>query len=85
VASITLTLFFFCKLRKKIKQKNQCDNLQKMNILFLSFVIKNIFFKTNVIGKLSTTSYIHDLELPSTKKNLYEKIKRITKGFIIAL
>lgn len=38
-----------------------------MNILFLSFVIKIIFFKTNVIGKLLTTTYIHDLELPSTK------------------
>jgi hypothetical protein len=56
-----------------------------MNILFLSFVIKIFLFKTNVIGKLLTTTYIHDLELPFTKFSLYEKIKRITKGFIIPL
>jgi hypothetical protein len=56
-----------------------------MNLLFLSFVIKFYFFKTNVIGELLTTTYIHDLELSSTKISLYEKIKRITKGIIIPL
>jgi len=54
-----------------------------MNILFLSFVIKIIFFKTNVIGKLLTTTYIHDLELPSTKIFFIWKNQKDYKGFII--